>query len=105
MGFYENFSRKCFDAGLSMTAALAEVGMPAANISKWKSGSVPKPSTIYRLCDHFGWDADSLLSSESKKQTDYDTRNGLSDAQVQLLSRIILLSDEKCEAILTLLDD
>lgn len=63
MNFYDNFSLLCQKKGVSMSKALADLGISNTMITKYKAGSKPRNNTISDMCVYFGCELGELLGS------------------------------------------
>lgn len=62
--FYERLKDLCKQRSLSLTNVVKELGMSTGNLSKWKSGIIPKSDTINALSEYFNVPTDYLLGNE-----------------------------------------
>lgn len=69
--FYERLKDLCEQKGVSLTNVVKELGMSTGNMSKWKSGMIPKSDTINALSEYFGVTTDYLTgrSNDMGNQT------------------------------------
>lgn len=89
--FYENFISICKANGKKPTNVIAELGLSAGNLSKWKNGVVPKGNTLEKLATYFSVTSDSLLGL---KQNEEDTLTQ------HLLNEVRSLSDEDLQKVI-----
>ena len=65
MGFYENFETQCQKKGVSMFKACKDLHISPTMIAKYRSGSIPRNSTIIDMATYFGCDIMELISSST----------------------------------------
>lgn len=68
--FYEKLSLLCASKGISVTQFCKEVGLSNSTATKWKKGSVPFHSSLYRISKYFDVEIEYLLDND---YMDYDT--------------------------------
>lgn len=61
--FWDNFIMQCNQLGKSPNGVCAELGLSTAIATKWKSGSVPRDTTLKKIADYFGVSPESLVSA------------------------------------------
>lgn len=66
--FYDRLKALCDEKGVKLTKLVEELGMSRGNMSRWKSGGVPKSDTLHALADRLGVSVDYLLGVEEKKE-------------------------------------
>ena len=89
--FYENFISICKECGKKPTNVIAELGLSAGNLSKWKNGVVPKGNTLEKIATYFNVTSDSLLGIE-KAEEDFLTQ--------RLIKEVRSLSDEDLQKVI-----
>lgn len=89
--FYENFVLICKKSGKKPTNVIAELGLSAGNLSKWKNGVVPKGNTLEKIATYFNVTSDSLLGIE-KAEEDLLTQ--------RLIKEVRSLSDEDLKKVI-----
>lgn len=67
--FYEKLTKLCAEKGISITQFCKEIGLSNATASKWKKGSVPFNSSLYRISKYFDVEIEYLLDDN---YMDYD---------------------------------
>lgn len=65
MGFYERFEAQCQKKGVSMFKACKDLNISPTMIAKYRSGSIPRNSTIMDMATYFGCDIMELVSSST----------------------------------------
>ena len=69
MVFYEIYVRLCNDIGKTPSAVALEMGIAKPTVTRWKNGSNPNSSTLYKVADYFGVTVEYLLGEESNKKS------------------------------------
>ena len=87
--FYEKLSLLCASKGISVTQFCKEVGLSNSTATKWKKGSVPFHSSLYRISKYFDVEIEYLLDND---YMDYDT--WLSEVKGMTRAQIIGSLDE-----------
>lgn len=64
MPFLENLERLCVERGESMNGVAKAIGSYSGAVTKWKTGSLPRNSTLRKIADHFGVTVDWLMSND-----------------------------------------
>ena len=67
--FYEKLTKLCAEKGISVTQFCREVGLSNATATKWKKGSKPFHSSLYRISKFFDVEIEYLLDDA---YADYD---------------------------------
>ncbi len=67
--FYENYVRLCNSIGKTPSAVALEMGIAKPTVTRWKNGSNPNSSTLYKVADYFGVTPDYLLGSDENKKS------------------------------------
>ena len=62
--FFEQFSKLCQEAGVSVYKACTDVGLNRSAVAKWKAGATPNGATAARLAEYFGVSVGYLLGRE-----------------------------------------
>ena len=70
--FWENLVRLCNQKGTTPTALVKEIGLATGNVTKWKSGSVPRSTTVTQIADYLGVTVESLLDKQDQITTEDD---------------------------------
>ena len=74
MAFLENLERLCYERGESMNGVAKAIGVNSGAVTKWKTGSKPRNSTLKLIADHFGVTVDYLLSDEAVTPGKWDSK-------------------------------
>lgn len=98
--FFEQVEKLCKLKGISPTDFVEnELHMSRSNVTKWKSGKVPKSDTVQKVAAYFNASVDLLLGNEQKnKPTDEFGR--LNNNEKMLLSAFRELSSDQQDMIL-----
>lgn len=64
--FYERLLNLCKENNISLTNLVESLGMSKGNISKWKTGAVPKSATLKIIADKFGVSMEYLIGSQDE---------------------------------------
>lgn len=62
--FYDNLKKACANSGVKMTNLLSDLGLSTGNLSRWKSGVVPKSDTLFKIASYLKVSTDSLLEDD-----------------------------------------
>ena len=62
--FWDNLIKLCNNKGISPNGVCSALGLSNATATKWKSGAVPRHTTIKKIADYFGVEPDALLKKE-----------------------------------------
>lgn len=68
--FWENFILFCNKKGKSPNAVCAELGYSRAIATKWKSGAVPRDTTLTKIAEYFEITVPELLGEEPARTPD-----------------------------------
>lgn len=97
--FYDRFKELCAQKGVSMSKACSDLGISNTMISKYKSGSVPRNSTVMDMATYFGCDVMELLSDDPPKEvTPLSPTYNLSTFQ-QFLSVMSMLDEREIKRV------
>lgn len=67
--FYENYVRLCNSIGKTPSAVALEMGIAKPTVTRWKNGSNPNSSTLYKVADYFCVTPEYLLGSEQNEKS------------------------------------
>lgn len=113
---YSNFVRICSDKGYTPSAAALAAGVSKSTISKWKANpnSLPTSRTIAKLAGFLGVSISEFLcepdpAEEKKEETKKESPlpnsgSELSEAQRNMIERILKLTDDQLELLDRLAD-
>lgn len=59
--FYQNLIHLCAERGTTPTELCHAIGLAGSAATKWKSGSVPRDTTLKKIADYFGVSTEQLL--------------------------------------------
>lgn len=65
--FYQNLIQLCADRGTTPTELCHSIGLAGSAATKWKSGSVPRDTTLKKIADYFGVSTEQLLHHDYVK--------------------------------------
>ena len=98
--FYDNFMLLCEKSNIKPYTALKDIGIESKSIlSRWRSGSTPRPATVELVAKYFGVTSEQMLFGIKKPPTGTDER---SDAIAELNALYASLSDENKQIVLAL---
>ena len=69
--FYEKIALLCAKKGVSVSTMCKEVGLASSAPARWKKGSTPNATTVYRIAEYFGVEADYLMDEMYKGYTEW----------------------------------
>ena len=97
--FYERLKKLCDERGLALTNVVVnELHMSRGNLSRWKTGNVPKGDTLSTLAEYFEVSTDYLLGTDELKRdclTALDNQAlSLTADEVRLILKYRALDDE-----------
>lgn len=64
--FYENYVRLCNSVRKTPSAVAIEIGIAKPTVTRWKNGSFPNSSTLYKIADYFDVSIDELTSEQKE---------------------------------------
>lgn len=67
MSFYDNYVYLCSEIGKSPSAVAEELKLGKPSVTRWKHGSQPRDSTVFKIAAYFGISVAELLNG--KKET------------------------------------
>jgi len=100
LSFYYNYLDYCNKMKKSPSKVAEELGSSRASVNRWKNGSLPTDAMLIKIAQYFGCNVEQLKAEKPAT----DNGDGLSEADVQLISWFRSLPQEKQKAILTSLD-
>lgn len=68
--FWENFKKLCSTVGKSPNAVAKEIGISSGSVTEWKTGRLPRRTTLEKIADYFGVEPYSLFRKESPVDED-----------------------------------
>ena len=101
--FWDNFVILCNENEKSPNAVCAELGLSTAIATKWKSGSLPRSTTIKKIADYFGVTTEALLTGQ-KEKAPQDIPEGLSELDAKIIKACSALPEEKKQQALSYLE-
>lgn len=66
--FYQNLIRLCTERGTTPTEVCHSIGLASSAATKWKSGAIPRDTTLKKIADYFGVSVGFLLGEEAKEK-------------------------------------
>lgn len=99
MAFYENYVQLCNEVGKSPSAVAIELKLGKPSVSRWKTGTKPRDTTVLKVANYFGVTVEELMSdtpSAGIKKDPIPKDGAVSQEKQQLLDMIDGLSDEQC---------
>ena len=88
MPFYENYVYLCNQINKSPSAVAIELKLGKPSVSRWKSGTKPRDSTLLRVANYFGVSVEDLTGDNIRNEAEEKeaTNTGdLSDAELKLI--------------------
>ena len=73
--FWNNLVNLCNQHQTTPTSVVKSLGIAAGSVTKWKSGVLPRSTTLAKIAGHFGVTVDYLLGKEEKPATESDELN------------------------------
>ena len=101
MQFLQTFKDLCKAKGVSQKQALEDMRLNRNAAQPWAKG-VPSSDTLKKISEYFGVSVDSLLGSDQEpeqKNPAIENDNGMSAAKLNLIQRVMLLSDEELASV------
>ena len=59
--FYQNLIRLCTERGTTPTEVCHSIGLAGSAATKWKSGAIPRDTTLQKIADYFETSTSYLL--------------------------------------------
>lgn len=100
MDFYENYVQLCNEVGKSPSAVAIELKLGKPSVSRWKTGTKPRDTTVLKVANYFGVTVEELMSdtpSAGIKKDPIPKDGAVSEPKQKLRDLIDGLSDEQCE--------
>lgn len=67
MAFYENYVQLCNEVGKSPSAVAIELKLGKPSVSRWKTGTKPRDTTVLKVANYFGVTVEELMGKGIKK--------------------------------------
>lgn len=83
--FWDILVDLCVSRGTTPTAVVSKLDISVGSITRWKSGSVPRSSALYKLSDYFGVSPDYLLGKEESPTPSADSVFSLSKEEQEII--------------------
>lgn len=102
MTFYEKYVQLCNQVDKSPSAVAIELKLGKPSVSRWKTGSKPRDSSILKVANYFGVSPEWLKGetddpSAGIKKDPIPKDEAVSEPKQKLRDLIDGLSDEQCE--------
>lgn len=102
MTFYEKYVQLCNQVDKSPSAVAIELKLGKPSVSRWKTGSKPRDSSILKVANYFGVSPEWLKGetddpSAGIKKGLVPKDEAVGSAKQKLLALVDGLSDEQCE--------
>lgn len=78
MSFYESFLSLCAKAGITPSAAAEMIGLSRSSVNGWKTGKMPRESTLERIAQLFNTSLEVVKGNESQEKIELNKDNLLS---------------------------
>jgi len=62
MSFFDKFAELCTEKRIYPATACREMGLSPSATSRWKEGSTPNRSTLFRMAKYFGYEPDDFIA-------------------------------------------
>ena len=62
--FYQNLIRLCTERGTTPTEVCHSIGLAGSAATKWKSGAIPRDTTLKKIADYFCVSVDDLIGEQ-----------------------------------------
>lgn len=108
MAFYENYVQLCNEVGKSPSAVAIELKLGKPSVSRWKTGTKPRDTTVLKVANYFGVTVEELMSDAPsagiKKERPADGEALIRDLpeDIQQIIRICMNRPELASALLNL---
>lgn len=105
MPFYDKYVQLCNQVDKSPSAVAIELKLGKPSVSRWKTGSKPRDSSVLKVANYFGVSPEWLKGetddpSAGIKKAPIPKDGGVSPAKRKLLDVIDDLTDEQCSKLL-----
>lgn len=85
--FWTRLIELCNEKGTTPTAVVKSLHIAGGSVTKWKSGTIPRGTTLLKLSEYFGVSADYLLGNSSNKNTSTSEDDDLTEYLEELKNR------------------
>lgn len=104
MAFYENYVQLCNEVGKSPSAVAIELKLGKPSVSRWKTGTKPRDTTVLKVANYFGVTVEELMGKGIKKERPADGEALIRDLpeDIQQIIRICMNRPELASALLNL---
>lgn len=104
MAFYENYVQLCNEVGKSPSAVAIELKLGKPSVSRWKTGTKPRDTTVLKVANYFGVTVEELMGKGIKKERPSDGEALIRDLpeDIQQIIRICMNRPELASALLNL---
>lgn len=73
--FFQNFIILCNKNGITPNAVCLALGLSPAAATKWRSGAVPRDTTLLKIAEYFGVTVDHLLGNSESPKPDTEIKS------------------------------
>lgn len=110
MTFYEKYVQLCNQVDKSPSAVAIELKLGKPSVSRWKTGSKPRDSSILKVANYFGVSPEWLKGetddpSAGIKKDPIPKDEAVRTAKQKLLDSVDGMSDEQLEKLLGLIEE
>lgn len=86
MNCYDSIKKLCAKEGISPTTLCKKLNLSTSMATRWKSGTIPRGSTLEKIADYFGVTADDLLGVRTMPEA-VDLQPPLTHDELNLIAR------------------
>ena len=110
MTFYEKYVQLCNQVDKSPSAVAIELKLGKPSVSRWKTGSKPRDSSILKVANYFGVSPEWLKGetddpSAGIKKDPIPKDEAVSSAKQKLLDALDGLSDSQLEKLIGIIEE
>ena len=95
--FYQNLIRLCTERGTTPTEVCHSIGLAGSAATKWKSGAIPRDTTLKKIADYFGVTVEELTAEKENKPA-LPQENELTEKQRKAVDMIKNMTDAQLDA-------
>lgn len=95
--FWQNLVELCNKKNTTPTAVVNALGISRGSVTMWKTGAIPRDTTLKKIADYFGVSTDYLLGNE-----DTPSRGDVifTPKEAELVRRMQELDDDQAQQLL-----
>ena len=101
--FWDNFVKLCNQKKQSPNGVCSELNLSNATATKWKSGAIPRDTTLKKIADYFGVTVDYLLGNTEIKEKSSPTEPELGEGEKALIELFRQIPEDKQELVLEMI--